>query len=172
MHRLSALLPVTLLAGCVTITTAASPRPALQPLPPAQTCQADPGLSAEQASLLAEINRLRDDVGLRPVVPDPVLAAAAHAHACDTIRRGGLSHTGSDGTRPGQRALRAGYDYAVVYENLGLGFHSAPQAMFYWMRSPGHRDNVLAAPAREAALGLAVTPQGQRAWVLMMGRRR
>lgn len=171
MHRLSLVLPLAL-AACVSVTTTSVPRPAIQTLPAARTCAADPGLLVEQDALIAEINRERGKAGLQPVHIHPVLASAAHGHACDTIQRSGLSHEGSDGTRPGQRALRAGYDYRAVYENLGLGFHSAAQAMFYWMRSPGHRDNVLAARATDAGLGLAVTPSGQRAWVLMMGTTR
>ena len=171
-----------LAAGCVSVTTTATPRPAvvLPPAPqampaaasPMPGCAADPGLAAEQAALIAEINRERSHQGLAPVRAHPVLGQAAHAYACETARRGALSHTGDDGSRPGQRALGAGYDYRVVYENLGLGFHSAPQAMFYWMRSPGHRDNVLAPPAEDVALGLVRTGQGQRAWILMMGAAR
>lgn len=166
-------LPMVLLTGCVgVVTTTSAPRPAVQALPAAFACAADPGLATEQAALLAEINRERRAAGLGPVRASPVLAVAAHGHACDTARQSALSHTGSDGTRPGQRALRVGYDYRLVAENLGLGFHSAPQAMFYWMRSPGHRDNVLAPQVTEAALGLTVAGSGQRAWVLMLGAHR
>lgn len=171
-----------LAAGCVSVSMTAAPRPSVvlpsapHAIPAAAAavpgCAADPGLAAEQAALIAEINRERARHGLGPVRAHPVLGTAAHRFACETASRGALSHTGNDGSRPGQRALQAGYDYRAVYENLGLGFHSAPQAMFYWMRSPGHRDNVLATRASDAALGLALTPQGQRAWVLMMGMER
>jgi uncharacterized protein YkwD len=165
--------PLVLLTGCVgVVTTTSAPRPAVQPLPAAFSCAPDPGLAAEQAALIGAVNAERQAAGLGTVRANPVLAAAAHGHACDNARQAVLSHTGSDGTRPGQRALRAGYDYRLVAENLGLGFHSAPQAMFYWMRSPGHRDNVLAPQVTDAALGLTVTASGQRAWVLMLGKQR
>lgn len=183
MPRIPFLIALPLLAaGCVSVTMTATPRPSVvlpaapHALPAAAAavpgCPADPALAAEQAALIGEINRERARQGLGPVRANPVLGQAAHRFACETARRGALSHTGNDGSRPGQRALQAGYDYRAVYENLGLGFHSAPQAMFYWMRSPGHRDNVLARQASDAALGLALTPQGQRAWVLMMGQER
>lgn len=162
--------PLVALTGCVgVVTTTSAPRPAVQPLPTAFSCAPDPGLWQEQADLIDGINAERRAAGLAPVRANPVLATAAHAHACDNARRSTLSHEGSDGTRPGQRALRVGYDYRMVAENLGLGFHSAPQAMFYWMRSPGHRDNVLARQATDAALGLTVAGNGQRTWVLMLG---
>lgn len=172
MHRTFLALPLVLLAGCVGVTSTAAPRPAVQPLAPAFSCPADPGLAREQVALLEEVNRERRAAGLRPVRMDFRLAAAAHGHACDTAQREALAHEGSDGSRPGVRALRAGYDYRMVAENLGLGFHSAPQAMFYWTRSPGHRKNVLAPDATDAALGLTTTADGQRAWVLMLGTAR
>lgn len=169
MHRPSLVVSLALLTGCVSVTSTSAPRPSVLSMAPAYTCSADPALMQEQATLLAEINRARADAGLRPVRLDARLAAAAHSHACDNAQRAFLGHEGSDGSRPGIRALRAGYDYRMVAENLGLGFHSAPQAMFYWMRSPGHRKNVLAADATEAALGLTTTSAGQLTWVLMMG---
>ena len=169
MIRPSLALPLALLSGCVTVTSTSAPRPSVQPIAAAFSCASDPGLASEQTALLAEINAERRAAGLRPVRPDPRLSAAAHGQACDNAQRGALDHIGSDGSRPGVRALRAGYDYRMVAENLGLGFHSAPQAMFYWMRSPGHRKNVLAADATDAALGLTVSRAGQRTWVLMMG---
>lgn len=173
MPLLRLALPLALLAGCVgTVTATSAPRPAVQPLPPAFSCAADPGRKAEEARLLADINRERAAYGLGLVRVSPVLATAAQGHACDTAQKSALSHTGSDGTRPGQRALRVGYDYRMIAENLGLGFHSAPQAMFYWMRSPAHRANVLAPEVTEAALGLATAGNGQRAWVLMLGSHR
>lgn len=136
------------------------------------SCTLDPGHLAEQMALLDEINLTRRQHGLGPVRVEHRLGQAALGHACETARINLLSHAAQDGSRPGQRALRAGYDYRVVVENLGLGFHSAGQAMFYWMRSPGHRENILEPRATDAALGLTMTSGGQRAWVLMMGRTR
>lgn len=135
-------------------------------------CSPDPQQAREQQLLLDEINRTRQSHGLGPVRYEPRLAAAAHEHACANARAGEISHTGPGGTRPGHRALRAGYDYRIVAENLGLGFHGARQAMFYWMRSPGHRSNVLKPEVRDAALGLTLTKAGQRTWVLMLGKTR
>lgn len=135
-------------------------------------CILDPEHLSEQLALLDEINRQRHSHGLAPVRLERRLGQAAQGHACETAQRNMLSHQALDGSRPGQRALRAGYDYRMVVENLGLGFHSADQAMFYWMRSPGHRKNVLAPEARHAGLGLTMTERGQRAWVLMMGKTR
>lgn len=163
----------------VALTAACTTQPAQQPqvtrmafTPVSSSCSSDPGVAAEQMALLAEINRERQAAGLGRVGYSRILGNAAHAHACDQARIGAISHFGPDGSRPGQRAMRAGYDYHVVTENLGLGFHSAGQAMFYWMRSPGHRKNVLNPMVKEAALGLTVTGSGQRAWVLLLGKTR
>lgn len=200
MHRLRLVLPAALLSGCVAVTTTSAPRPAVQDfvpvagdmtqltfaapgafapagpaaVPAAQggACIADPEQVAQQMALLDAINAERRNHGLSPVRLESRLANAAHGHACESARINRISHQAQDGSRPGHRALRAGYDYRTVVENLGLGFHSAGQAMFYWMRSPGHRKNVLAPEVRDAALGLTMTSGGQRAWVLMMGSTR
>lgn len=200
MHRLRLALPAALLSGCVAVTTTSAPRPAapefapapanmaqltfaapgafaparqnILPAAPGSGCIADPEQVAQQMALLDAINTERRNHGLAPVRVEARLANAAHGHACESARINRISHQAQDGSRPGHRALRAGYDYRMVVENLGLGFHSAGQAMFYWMRSPGHRKNVLAPEARDAALGLTMTSGGQRAWVLMMGKTR
>lgn len=172
-------IPAVAVALAVTASCAPQPSPraaqtikTFAPTRAAANCASDPGVTYEQRALLAEVNRERAANGLGPVTFSRILANAAHSHACDQSRIGAISHTGPDGSRPGQRAMRAGYDYKIVTENLGLGFHSAGQAMFYWMRSPGHRKNVLNAHVTEAALGLTVGRTGQRTWVLMLGDER
>lgn len=157
------------LVGC---GTNEPPPPAMPFLQQTITCDPDPELRGEESRLLAEINRIRGQAGLGPLRPDRRLASAAHAHACDTARQGMLSHQGADGSTPDMRALRSGYRYAVVAENLGLGFRTAQQAVGEWMKSPGHRRNILLPQATDAALGLSLAQKGRKSWVLMVARER
>lgn len=161
-----------LLSGCVTTPPPPAPPHAIARPGFVSNCAIDPGLAAEQAVLLAEINRERRAHGLRPVATAQRLGLAAQDYACITAQRNVLDHRGPDGTRAGDRAARAGYAFRLVGENLGLGFHHAREAMFYWMRSPSHRNNVLTPQMTEAALGLAQTANGRRAWVLLLGHPR
>jgi len=123
-----------------------------------------PGLKAERAG--RAINALRRGRGLPPLVQDPRLDAAAAAHARDMRENGFFSHTGSDCASAGDRVRRAGYGYCFVAENLARGPARIERVLEGWMRSPGHRRNLLTVEARD--FGFHQGPGGH--WVLVLGR--
>ena|SRR5690554_2125555 len=69
---------------------------------------------------------------------EPRLIAAAQLHTEDMVRNGFFSHTGSDGSRVGQRVTRQGYTWRAVGENIAYGQRSVEQVVAAWMESPGH----------------------------------
>ena len=73
----------------------------------------------------------------------PVLAQAAQVHAQDLAVSDVPSHTGSDGTQPVDRAVRAGWPSRYVGENLTAGQVDQAGAMESWENSPGHRANLV-----------------------------
>jgi uncharacterized protein YkwD len=85
---------------------------------------------------------------------------AAHNH---------MSHTGSDGSSPWQRAKRAGYDDAMG-ENVAYGYRSPTAVMNGWMNSAGHRANILNCSARALGVGLAYSRGGDPYWTQLFGR--
>jgi len=113
------------------------------------------------------VNALRLEGGLAPVAAHPALAQAAGAHAAALARRGVLDHAGEEGSGPGTRARRAGYDYALVVENLAAGSSDAEPVLAIWLAREGHRGNLLRAQARDAGIACAAGT-----WVLMLGRER
>jgi uncharacterized protein YkwD len=80
-----------------------------------------------------------------------------------------LSHEGSDGSSPWDRAERAGYD-AALSENVAMGYPTAETVMEAWMKSQGHRDNILNCEAKAVGVGLARTADGTAYWTQMFGR--
>ena len=58
-----------------------------------------------------------------------------------------FSHTGSDGSGVGDRVSAEGYDWSWVGENIFAtcsSSSSAPQQAFdWWMKSTGHKANIL-----------------------------
>ena len=133
------------------------------------SCAPPPGVDMVESHLLADVNRERAVYGLQALRPHPGLSLTAQMQACDNAARGALSHTGIDGSGVGARARRAGYDYRMVLENLGLGVTSAGDAVQGWMNSPGHRANLLKPDAVEAGMGLATTDSGRLVWALVLG---
>ena len=92
-------------------------------------------------------NEIRVAHGLNPLLWCDALAVAARVHSEDMGRNDFISHTGSDGSSPTDRAVAAGWERSTRY--MGVGENAArgqrtPQAVVDgWMNSPGHRDNIL-----------------------------
>lgn len=109
-----------------------------------------------QSEVLATVNRLRADAGLSAVTLAPALSAAAQAHAEQMLERGFYDHLTPEGATPRQRAAAAGYrDAQMIAENIAKGSFSPSEIVERWMKSSGHRQNILRAQAEEMGVGVA-----------------
>lgn len=82
------------------------------------------------------------------------LNTAAQRHSQDQSRVGRISHTGTDGSSPGQRATRAGYNWRTYGENVAAGQGSVKAAVMAWMCSPGHRRNMMNCKFGDVGVGV------------------
>jgi uncharacterized protein YkwD len=82
----------------------------------------------------------------------PILSRAALAHAKDMSAHKLFEHRGSDGSMPADRALRAGYDWLAVGENIAEGAATAEVVVRGWLDSPGHCVNIMSPQYREMGL--------------------
>ena len=99
------------------------------------------GLSGSDRALLGEMNRVRATHGLGPLRLDRRLQGAANAHSRDMIRRDYFSHGNFSGRM--QRFRAHGPRLA---ENIAWGTgtrYPARSIVRMWLRSPGHRANLL-----------------------------
>jgi uncharacterized protein YkwD len=131
-----------------------------------------------RAEMLARVNDIRRSAGLPPLLRSPELDRAAQEHARDLLVRGYYRHKSLEGTMPGDRALAAGYPTVQVAENLHEDRYSVEQTLDEWLRSPGHRRNLLDPGCTDLGLGLALgegyglDPSAYRVvWVQGFGRR-
>lgn len=122
-------------------------------------------LTVEAQQARQFINGLRAESGLGPVGSSTHLEQAAMAHAMDMVRNGFFGHDGSDGSTVGTRALRAGYDWCVIAENIAKGPNTQAEVLGLWARSPPHRRNMLRRGITE--YGLVRAPGD--IWVLVLG---
>jgi uncharacterized protein YkwD len=106
-------------------------------------------LALLESSLLTEINAVRARHGVGALRASPALAAAANAHSQAMVRRGFFAHESADGSHFSARVRRyyrpQGSGRYAVGENL-LWYSpsvSAQRAVVMWLRSPGHRANLL-----------------------------
>jgi uncharacterized protein YkwD len=119
---------------------------------------------------LCLLNRERRAHGLRPLRLDSKLNRAARGHARDMVARRYFAHTSRSGASFSARIKRTGWTRSrrswTVGENIGWGGGSlaSPRAMVAaWMRSPGHRANILQGRFRAIGIGIANrTPTGSR----------
>ena len=81
-----------------------------------------------------------------------------------------MSHTGSDGSNPGDRIARAGYRFSAWAENVAMGYPDAASVMDGWMNSPGHRANILSGNVTEIGVGLAYAADGAPYWTMVLAR--
>ncbi|MBM3268528.1 MAG: CAP domain-containing protein [Candidatus Sericytochromatia bacterium] len=147
----------------------AAPRPA-QPqrpyLPPPAYGNLRPatGLPAEVQLVVDHTNRERARHGLRPLVASPALSTVAAARSADMVRRGYFDHTDPDGRSPFWHVSRAGINYSRAAENIAYGQRDAAAVVDAWMRSPGHRANILNPSLGTIGVGLARDGRGTPYW--------
>ncbi|MEU2155370.1 CAP domain-containing protein [Streptomyces sp. NPDC019396] len=132
-----------------TTTKPAAPKPATTASKPAAPATGD------AARIVALVNAERSKAGCSPVKLNATLSKAAQAHSEDMASHKNMSHTGSDGSDPGARITRAGYDWSTYGENVAYGYDSPESVMAGWMDSPGHKANILNCEFKEIGVGLA-----------------
>jgi serine protease len=137
------------------------------PEPPIPVPPPDPGADAVVAEVLSIVNNERRAAGAGVLILHPYLLLAATTHAADMRARNQMTHTGSDGSTPGQRIARTGYQAINWGENVAAGYPTAQSVMRAWMASPGHRANILNPAFKE--IGIA---KDGAYWVQVFGTRR
>jgi len=114
-----------------------------------------------RAAVLCLINADRTQRRLTPLRESSKLRSAAVAHSSDMVRNGYFAHTGPGGDTFVERILDARYTTRnqswSLGENLAWGtgdLGTARGVQSAWMRSPGHRANILKAAYRELGIGV------------------
>jgi uncharacterized protein YkwD len=88
-------------------------------------------------------NRSRADARLAPLAVSPRLTAAAEAKLDDMLARRYFEHRTPDGRQPWWFIREAGYRIHHAAENLAKGYFTETDLQRDWMRSRGHRANIL-----------------------------
>lgn len=104
----------------------------------------------------------------------PLLEKAALAHATDMAQHNLFSHVGSDGSRPAERATRAGYRWRNVAENIAAGAPDPETVVAGWLESPGHCANIMGAQFQEMGVAYVLEPKSEAGiyWAQVLGTAR
>jgi uncharacterized protein YkwD len=126
-----------------------------------------------ERNVLARVNVVRKNHGLKALTARPRLQNAANAHAGNMARNGYFAHEWSDGASFGRWIRRfwpgPGFRSWSAGENLYWEGPSttARRVVRAWMNSPGHRKNMLSRDWRYLGVGAvkAINPGGAYARV-------
>jgi uncharacterized protein YkwD len=119
-------------------------------------------LDQVRAAVICLHNAERAQRGIAPLKENRRLDRSARAHSVEMVQERYFAHASASGTSFAGRIVRAGYtrwstDWTLG-ENLawGTGSLDTPRAVeTAWMRSSGHRSNLLDADFRDVGVGVS-----------------
>ncbi|GAA5019576.1 hypothetical protein GCM10023258_07330 [Terrabacter aeriphilus] len=135
----------------------------------AATPSADAATVSVQNQVISLVNAQRAKAGCRALVLDARLARAAQAHSIDMAKRRYFSHTTPDGRTFAQRIRAQGYTGSMIGENIAAGQPTPKAVMDAWMKSPGHKANILNCRYRAIGVGAAVGGPYRSYWTQDFG---
>jgi len=151
-----------------------------------------PDASRIEARTHEAVNNVRAARDVPPLRFDDDLSSIARDHSRDMAQRNFVGHSTPTGTSVGDRYEQYGYDcrvpvtgpgrYVTAGENIAQLYHGVPSersdgrtvtydsvaelahgAVWGWMHSPGHRENLLRDAWRQEGIGVVVS--GHRVFI-------
>ena len=153
------------LTGCGASSQAETPQPDVDGCAGSQLRPSAANDPLVRAATLCLINAQRARQREQPLTENLMLQRAAELHSLDMAKRKYFEHVDPDGVHPDARIVQQGYPPILVGENLAWGetVKSSPAVIVsMWMKSPGHRANILEPGYREIGIGMAFeAPEAQ-----------
>jgi uncharacterized protein YkwD len=112
-------------------------------------------MTSTEAAVLRLVNAERAKAGCGDLRSNAILLAVARAHSRDMGVRRYFDHQSQDGRSPFDRMRAAGYRGGRMGENIAAGQRTPAAVMDAWMKSPGHRANILNCGYRVIGIGVA-----------------
>ncbi|MFI0356280.1 CAP domain-containing protein [Actinomadura sp. 9N407] len=112
------------------------------------------GSSVAETAVALLTNKERAAKGCSALRIDARLVASARGHSKDMAANDYFSHTSRNGDSPWKRMEEAGYTSPGA-ENIAKGYPTPAAVVEGWMKSPGHRANILNCDLRAIGVGMA-----------------
>jgi uncharacterized protein YkwD len=116
-----------------------------------------------------QVNDVRAQAGMPPVILSAELTAAALTHSRDMAVQRRAWHFGSDATSPQDRAARAGYFGTILGENIAETGGDIEELLPIWLSDPETRRLILHPSARDIGFGWYQESDGHSWWVQVIG---
>ena len=147
-------------AAAAALVAAASPAQAQAACANADKRPSQATIAQLRAATVCLVNAERRRHGRKTLRRNSGLALAGQRHARDMVRKRYFSHDSLSGRDFKDRILSTGYTRGaatILGENLAWGSHrlATPRAIVRsWMKSPGHRANILQPKFRHIGVGI------------------
>jgi len=122
----------------------------------------------EVALILKRTNAERARQDLPPLKLNSLLTRAAQRHTENMARQGRMAHE-LDGQTPADRVRKVGYEFTRLGENVAYGM-PVQDVVSVWMKSPGHKSNILGKDYTEIGIGVARDEDGVPYYTQVFGR--
>ena len=103
----------------------------------------DQSVSAFEAEVVRLVNEIRVSNGLSALTQDWELSRVARYKSQDMKNLGYFSHTSPTYGSPFSMMKNFGISYKTAGENIAKGYSTPKAVVDAWMKSPGHRANIL-----------------------------
>ncbi|CTQ31639.1 CAP domain-containing protein [Jannaschia rubra] len=120
------------------------------------------------AEALTLASRERERAGMSALQTDPRLAAAAEAQARYMAARGQIGHDGPQGSSFADRLRGTGYRGCYGAENVAAGQRTPELVTESWMKSDGHRRNILDRRMTHGAVAAVRDDFGRLWWAMVL----
>ena len=160
------------MTGCAVAPPAPGPsRP--MPLPPSSQ-PAGGAVNAVAEEIVVRTNDERRALHIPAFTRSQSLMRAAQLQANQMATRAKMAHELPGAAYPslGSRLAAAGYQMSAAGENIAEGQPTAPAVVAGWMKSPGHRTNMLDTRFTEMGAGVATANNGRRFYAQVFARPR
>ena len=158
------------MTGCAVAAPAPGPsRP--MPLPPSSQ-PAAVAVNAVAEEIVVRTNDERRALHIPAFTRSQSLMRAAQLHANQMAASAKMAHELPGAAYPslGSRLAAVGYQMSAAGENIAEGQPSALSVVAGWMKSPGHRANMLATRFTEMGAGVATASNGRRFYAQVFAR--
>ncbi|TCP23489.1 putative YkwD family protein [Scopulibacillus darangshiensis] len=108
-----------------------------------QAKQSNSQLNAYEQKVVELTNKERTNRGLQPLKVDNELAKMARDKSADMRDKGYFDHQSPTYGSPFDMMKSYGIDYTAAGENIAAGQKTPQDVVDAWMKSPGHRANIL-----------------------------
>lgn len=113
----------------------------------------DSKVASREQTVWELANERRRQKGLKPLVMDSLLTAAAKQKSEDMMKYEYVSHNSPTYGNPTKMLRNQQIQFLTVKENIGAGYRSAHEMLSAWMNSSVHRANILDENATHIGIG-------------------